>query len=133
MSEETLFDCEFAAIWYHPETKIIHHRIDRYFHGETYHNFFLAGTQAMEKYHAHKWLSEDQSNVFIEKEDMEWAINDWFPKTVNAGWKYWAIVKPKNLIGQLDIEKLVKQYSAAGITVRYFSDPDEAMQWLIEQ
>jgi hypothetical protein len=31
------------------------------------------------------------------------------------------------------MEKLVQIYSAAGITAKFFTDPDEAMKWLEAQ
>ncbi len=66
----------------------------------------------------------------MSKEDMDWGQGVWFPQTVQAGWKYWAIVQPKKVLAQLGMEQLVKVYSSAGITAKFFSDPDEAMKWL---
>lgn len=57
----------------------------------------------------------------------------WFPKTAAAGRKYWAIVPPERVLARLTMEKLTKEYGAAGVTAKFFSDPDEAMRWLESQ
>lgn len=62
--------------------------------------------------------------------DLEWADKVWFPQTVKAGWKYWALVLPEEVIGQMNIKRHIKLYKDRGITVEVFRDPDEAIRWL---
>jgi hypothetical protein len=90
----------------------------------------LAGTEAMRKNGAAKWLSDDRGNSVLSKEDADWGQVNWFPQTVQAGWKYWAIVQPAKVIAQMNMKALAEEYAKAGITARFFSDPDEAMRWL---
>ena len=80
-----------------------------------------------------KWLSDDRNNAALSKEDMEWTQTDWHPRTIATGWKYWAIVLPKNIIGQMNMDYIIKRAAAEGLTVRPFTDPDEAMEWLENQ
>ena len=87
----------------------------------------------MTENNASKWLSDDRALPVLRREDMDWAHNEWFPRMVEAGWKFWAIVQPEKVIGQMNIERVVREYLAAGITAKYFSDPDDAMKWLENQ
>jgi len=64
------------------------------------------------------------------EEDTAWAENDWFPRVLAAGWEYWAIVLPDNIVGQMNMKTFIDDYAAAGITVRVFTDPAEALEWL---
>ena len=48
-------------------------------------------------------------------------------------WKFWAIVQPEKVLAQMGMEQLVKDYSAAGITAKFFTDPNEAMKGLEAQ
>ena len=64
---------------------------------------------------------------------MEWGMSNWFPQTIQAGWKYWAIVQPEKVIAQLNMKKLVEDYAKAGIVAKFFSNPEEAMKWLESQ
>ncbi len=47
-----------------------------------------------------------------------------------AGWKYWAIVQPEQVSGQMNMARFARVYGEQGITAEFFSDPDEAMKWL---
>ncbi len=130
MAKITIYDTEFATMWYLPETKIVYHKIHKFLFGEEFHKFLLTGTDAILKNHATKWLSDDRLNSVLRKEDMDWGAANWFPQTIKGGWKYWAIVQPEKVIAQMNMEQLAKNYGSMGLTVKFFSDPDAAMKWL---
>jgi len=130
MSTTTLYESSYVTVWYHPEKKIVHHKIHKYVFGEEFQKFLLIGTEAMKKNQAHKWLSDDRNNTVVRPEDMEWGMSNWFPQTIQAGWKYWAIVQPEKVIAQLNMKTLVEDYAKAGIVAKFFSNPEEAMTWL---
>jgi hypothetical protein len=133
MSQILIEQTDFATLWFHPEKKIVHHETHKFTHGEAFRAFLLKGTETMKKNGATKWLSDDRKNPVLKTEDMEWGQTNWFPQTLQAGWKYWAIVQPESAITKMNMDKLIKDYGQAGIIAKYFSDPDEAMKWLEEQ
>lgn len=133
MSTTTLYESSFVTVWYHPETKIVHHQIHKFVFGEEFKKFLWIGTEAIRKNHAQKWLSDDRSNTVVRQEDIDWGMTNWFPETLQAGWKYWAIVQPEKVIAQINMKKLVEDYAKAGMVAKFFSDPDEAMRWLESQ
>jgi hypothetical protein len=130
MSAEIIYDSPYATLWYHPESKILHHKIHKSIYGQDYRDFFLLGTQTLKERGAQKWLSDDQGNSLAGKDELLWGKEVWFPKTIEAGWKFWAIVQHKNTLGQVVLEKLVKEFGSQGIEARYFTEIDEAFQWL---
>ncbi len=130
MSKITIFDNEDAALWFHPETKVVHHQIKRYVYGEGLRKVLNEGYEQLKKNSAKKWLSDDRANNALGSEDSAWAQNDWFPRVLSAGWKYWAIVLPEKIIGQMNMKTFINQYALAGITVQVFSDPNQALNWL---
>jgi hypothetical protein len=133
MPKVTILDNAFATLWYHPEKKIVHHVIHKFIYGEEFKKLLLTGTETLKKNGAKKWLSNDKSNTVLRTEDTNWGQENWFPQTIQAGWKYWAIVQPAAAIAQMNMEKLVKLYSSMGITAKFFSDENEAMKWLESQ
>ncbi len=133
MAEQTVLDNEFVTLWYNPEKKVVHHHCKKFVYGQSFRDFLLKGTETMQKNHARKWLSDDRNNSLVRKEDMDWGQTNWFPQTLKAGWKYWAIVQPAKAIGQMNMETLVAQYAQAGVVAKFFTDPDEAMKWLDSQ
>jgi hypothetical protein len=131
MSETIIVDNEYVTLWYHPEHKVIHHQFHKFTYGEPLREAFTEGAKLMEKYGAKKWLSDDRKNSALTKEDMEWADTVWRPRVIKAGYKYWALVLPEKIVGQMNLKQIIKQkYANLGITVELFNGPDEAMQWL---
>lgn len=133
MAMKVVIENDCATLWYDPDKKIVAHKIRKFFFGEPFYQLLLTGTELMRKNKAHKWLSDDSQMPVLSQEDTDWGRVNWFPQTVKAGWKYWAIVKPVQVIGEMSINRLVAEYSKAGITARIFTDYDEALKWLESQ
>ena len=133
MSDMTIIDNEFVTLWYHPDTKIVHHQFHQFLHGDPFRETLNKGTELLKKYGAHKWLSDGRKNSALSKEDTDWGKTNWFPRAVEAGWKYWAIVQPEQVLGKMNMKRLAKTYSEQGVTAEFFSDPDDAMAWLEKQ
>ena len=133
MAGITILDNEYVTLWYLPDKKIIHHQFHKFMHGQAFRDALNAGTNAMKKYGAQKWLSDDRQNSALPKVDIEWATTEWFARSVLAGWKYWALVLPKDIIGQMNMNRGAKYNTDRGIIVAKFDNLDEAMTWLEKQ
>jgi hypothetical protein len=125
-----LVDDQIASLRYHTSEKIVHHELRAFVHGARFRNILEKGLEAFRQHGAHKWLSDDRGNGPLTPEDAEWARRDWAPRVIAAGWKYWAVVMPEKIVGQMNMKRWIKEYADEGVTVRAFSDPDEAFQWL---
>lgn len=79
---------------------------------------------------AQKWLSDDRMNSTLTAEDGAWASTDWSARVMAAGWKYWAIVMPDKVVGKLNMQRFIEDYSKKGVTIDIFGDPEEALKWL---
>ncbi|MBI9049735.1 MAG: hypothetical protein JEZ00_09970 [Anaerolineaceae bacterium] len=130
MTAIVIEDNDYATLWYYPDKKIIHHKFKKFIHGKVFHDFLLIGTTLMRENGATKWLSDDRLNPVLRQDDMTWGDTNWFPQTVDAGWKYWAVVQPKSMIASLNMQKLVSEYEKAGLTAQFFMTPEEALAWL---
>ena len=118
------------SLRFHPQDKIVHHELRAYVHGAAFRNILDKGLDAFKKFGANKWLSDDRGNNALTEEDAQWAQNDWAPRVIAAGWKFWAVVMPEKVMGQINMKRWIKEYSDRGVTVRAFIDPDEAYVWL---
>jgi hypothetical protein len=133
MAVVTIIDNPYATLWYHPEKRIVHHRIHQFISGKTFRDLLLTGTEVLTKHQATKWLSDDRMNAVLRPEDVEWSHEHWFPQTALAGWKFWAIVQPEKTVGQVTMKNLAATYGKYGITSKGFTDPNEALWWLETQ
>ena len=132
-SKMTIMENEFVTVWYHADKKIVHHQFHKFIHGKVLRDALDAGYEVLKKYKAQKWLSDDRLNSAIPKEDTEWAFTDWSNRVIQAGWKFWAIVQPESVIGQMNVKRFAKEYLSRGVVVEMFTDPDNAMKWLEKQ
>ncbi len=137
MSEETsvqvILDNDAVFLRYYPRSKIVHHEIRRFVYGEPFRDLLERGLEVFIKNGACKWLSDDRANSAIRPADAEWAMVHWRPRVMAAGWKYWAVVLPEKVFGQMNMKRWIKTYEDQGISVGVFTDPEAAMQWLAAQ
>jgi hypothetical protein len=130
MPPTVVLENEQITIWYHPETKIVHHQMHQYTHGQAFRDALTAGAEAMKKHRATKWLSDDRKNPVLTADDQKWATDYWQPQVIKAGWKYWAIVQPERLLAKARMDLLAEKFTKLGVEVKMFGDPQEAMKWL---
>ena len=133
MAKVTVIDDELVSLWVHPDKQIIHHPIKQFISGQAFRELLLTGTDTLTKNKATKWLSDDRSNAVLRPEDVEWSHQHWFPQTALAGWKFWAIVRPDKMVGQVTMKNLAATYGQYGITSKPFTDPNDALWWLESQ
>ena len=133
MATVTILDNPYATLWFHPEKGIVHHQIHQFISGQAFRELLMTGSDVLQKHKATKWLSDDRSNSVLRPEDVEWSHQHWFPQTALAGWKFWAIVRPEKMVGQVTMKNLAATYGNYGITSKSFTDPKDAMWWLESQ
>jgi len=126
----TVLDNEDVTLWFHSESKIVHHKMHRFLAPGVFQDLLTKGAECLEKHQAKKWLSDDRDNTVVRPEDIEWGHKVWFPRAVRAGFKYWAIVMPSKAIGQMQMKKLMEDYGQKGVTVQVFDTVEEGMRWL---
>lgn len=130
---QTIIHNEAVLLCYHPRQKIVHHEFHRFVHGAQFREVLEKGLDVFRTRGACKWLSDDRGNGPIKPADGEWALNDWSPRVVAAGWKYWAVILPEKVLGQMNMRRWIETYAKLGVTARVFADADEAMRWLENQ
>ncbi len=131
MSTTTVLSNEYFDLLFHENTKIIHHIYKPKMSGAQLKDVLNGGTKLMIEHQATKWLSDNrQLAVAFSEEDAQWVNNDWLPRTIQAGWKYWAMVVPESLISQADHIKYVESFYDLGIWVTVYEDVESALRWL---
>jgi hypothetical protein len=135
MSEEVkqdviLVDNEYITVKYDPEHKFIHHTVHKPVEGWDLRNALLAGSEALKKYGASKWLSDDRLNGPISDEDREWGVENWNIPTIEAGWKYWALVVPTEVVAAGSLVPVMSHWYELGLRMMVFSSMDKAVEWL---
>lgn len=130
MFEITVLDNEFATLLCYPSKRLIHHEFHKFCSGDDFRNVMNKGAEAFETHKCTKWLSDDRKVGLIPPEDVEWGRCDWTPRVIKAGWKYFAMVLPEKVIGQMYHTSIVEEFSKMGIEAQIFRTPEEGMDWL---
>lgn len=135
MSRTTIFDNEFVTVEYVPDKSLIHHTIHKPI-GDRVPMFMEAmnaGTEALRKYGASKWLSDDRKNGPLDPRLSEWGAQDWNPRTVSYGWKYWANVVPQEIESAGTLIPIIEDLHKLGLRMQVFTTVEEALAWLDKQ
>jgi hypothetical protein len=66
----------------------------------------------------------------LPEEDQRWAEGEWFPRTRQIGWKYWAVVKPEMTVTELYLRRVAASRTATGVRMEVFPTVAQAAEWL---
>ncbi|MBN1562945.1 MAG: hypothetical protein JXA10_03855 [Anaerolineae bacterium] len=130
MSEILLFDNEFVSVRYLEDKKMIYHTIHKPLPTSILKEALNIGTEALKQYGIHKWLSDDSCMGPISPEFMEYSHDVWQPRTIAAGWKYWAIVVPQELAAAGSLTPAIEKLYELGLRMMVFTDLNDAFRWL---
>jgi hypothetical protein len=130
MSQTTVVDNEYITIVYIPEKKMVYHTIHKPVGGQIFRDALNAGTEALKKNKAYKWLSDDRKNGPLSAEDADWGFNDWNRRTIAAGWKYWAVVVPEQAASAGTLTKTIMDLATLNLRMMVFTNLEAAMKWL---
>jgi hypothetical protein len=130
LSVEVLLDNDAARLSYDMRHKIVEHEFRSFVHGKALRDVLEKGLELFKSRGACKWLSDDRGNGPITSADGEWALNDWAPRVIEAGWKYWGVVLPDKVLGQMNMRRWIETYSKLGVVAQAFEDTEEARAWL---
>lgn len=133
MSHIEIVDNEYITITYLPDEGIIYHTIHQPVGGQPLRDAINAGTDALEKYGAIKWLSDDRKNGPLAPDDLEWGFTHWNKRAIAAGWKYWAMVVPEEMAAAGTLSETMSDLVGLGLRAMVFTDPDKALDWLKKQ
>src|SRR5690606_29287584 len=128
-------DNEFVTVEYVPDKGMIHHTIhmpigDRV---QMFMEALDAGTEALREHGATKWLSDDRKNGPLAPELVEWGVQDWNPRTISYGWKYWANIVPQEIASAGTLIPTIENLHKLGLRMQVFTSLEAALDWLDKQ
>jgi hypothetical protein len=84
----------------------------------------------MIRYGAAKRLSDNRKDRLGAPADQQWARSVWMPRTIGAGWKYWALVQPEELSQQAVMKSVTSFLYISGLILQVFNEIEPANAWL---
>lgn len=130
MSKTSIFDSDSMAILYYPDKKILVQETLKFTTTEERRKALEAGLKMIEQDRVTKWLTNNKSGSAIPQEDIDWGINEWFPRAIKAGLQYWAVILPEKAVGKLSGKKMLDGAAQHGVSIKTFQTEEAALQWL---
>lgn len=132
MANVTLYNSPYITVEYWPENELIYHTIHQPMSDQLamFKEALNAGTDALEKYGVSKWLSDDRKNDALTEEGNKWSLGEWQPRTMKAGWKYWAIIVPEELAAAGTLLPVIDSLFELGLRMMVFTNLEDAVAWL---
>ena len=72
-----ILDNEYATLWYHSDSRIVHHEIKQFISGQPLRSLLDEGFKALVRHRATKWLSDDRNCSTMLVDDEIWAKDVW--------------------------------------------------------
>lgn len=133
MNSDIVLDTEWLNVRYYPDSGIIHHTWKKSCSGEVFRDMMLEASDYLAAHKGSKWLSDDRLFTVMTEADSLWGRRVWFPRTIHAGWKHWAMLLPERYVGQVSMQAILTEYKAAGINAKIFDSVAAALEWLGSQ
>ncbi|HEX2908357.1 MAG TPA: hypothetical protein VHO69_15905 [Phototrophicaceae bacterium] len=130
MSELTIVENEFITVKYLDDKKIIYHTVHKPIPDQELKDALNAGTDALIKFGACKWLSDDRKNGPVSAEIAAWGRKDWNLRTIKGGWKYWANVVPEAVAAAGTLTPIIDSLFELGLRMVLFTSLEAAFEWL---
>lgn len=130
MSPITLVENEFVTLQYLSGQKMLYHSVHTPVDEDVFKSALNAGVDILGKNKIEKWLSDDRKNGPFSQAFSEWAIQDWIPRAIAAGWRYWANVVPEDLKAAGTLMPFIEVLQEQGLRMRVFANTETAMEWL---
>ncbi len=136
MSEVTVFTSPYITVRCDEDAQYIYHTVHRPItpdQDEVLKEALNKGTEALTEHGLSKWLSDDRKNGPLSQESLAWSAQDWTPRTIQAGWKYWANVVPEDIKAAGSLVPLIEDLAKYGLIMRVFTELESAKAWLEAQ
>lgn len=130
-NKTTVISNRYFDLFFYEREKIIHHVYKPPMSSAQLKDQLTTGTQLLRESGATKWISDNRQVVnTFDAETTDWVNNVWLPETVEAGWKYWALIVPEAVAASTDHIKFVESFYNSGVWVTVWTNFEEAYEWI---
>jgi hypothetical protein len=114
---------ERSASWVHVEWKA-------WATSSEFRTAYDAILEAVGENRASKLLIDLRKTRVLADEDQRWLLDDWGPRSVQAGVRSMAVVVPERPLAKLILENMDKRIPSSVLEIRSFGTLEEAARWL---
>lgn len=75
-------------------------------------------------------IADASKMQIITPDDHEWILNNWYPRALEAGFRFQALIVSKGSFAEYSIRSLVEEYDHNRIQTISFHNYEEACDWI---
>jgi hypothetical protein len=125
-----LYNKTYCKIYLHREIQVVH--LD--WKGQASRDQFVDACnfslQILIETGAKKMVADNSKVTFVSPENQRWLTENWFPRALEEGFQYSAVISASNDEVRSALQLIVNQLNTKHIIVRYFADVAYAKTWL---
>lgn len=121
---------KYAKLVYHTDEKIVHHVFHKDLNTEHLQLVLNTGVELLREHRACKWIADTRAIGPFSDEDGRWINDEWLPRALKVGWKYWALVVPEAVKARMMLFEHMSFFDGKGIRINVFTDFDAGWTWL---
>jgi hypothetical protein len=100
--------------------------------GEGFHIILNEIINLLEKKKVGLIVADARKMKLISTNDQKWIVDDWYPRSLKAGFYCQALIVTENTFNEMTIKQIVDSYDANQIRTKYFKSYDDAEAWVME-
>lgn len=77
-----------------------------------------------------KMIANNLKSEVVNPRNQEWLTSIWFPKAYEQGYRTSAILVSKSVFNQITVKEIVNKMDKGKFTVQFFTNLQDATQWL---
>jgi hypothetical protein len=126
-----MFKNDDCRIYYYNDLSIVHvDWNDKMAKPEGFRQACEFALRMMAEKNIYKMIADNSKVPVVMRENQAWLTEDWFPRAINVGFRYSAVVVPDNKLVEYTIKKIEHNIDNNLFTVQYFASVEEAKAWL---
>ncbi|MBT2283359.1 hypothetical protein J7E78_07395 [Paenibacillus polymyxa] len=123
------YDSPQATVSWNEDNKVVVLQWKSFARGEQYRTPLNKLLELAEQKRSNKALYDSRHLAVISPDDQEWVTQEWYPRSLEAGLKYSALLVPHKAIAKSSANRMLSGMDISNPS-QEFHDLDEAFQWL---
>ena len=125
-----LFDKPFCRVYFHSDLHVVHLDWNGYATPEQFMEACDFSLNVLVERKATKMIADNSKVSVVSAENQRWLIEDWFPRAVEEGFQYSAVIQSNRDTVKSALQLIVSQISNKHVIVQYFDGLSPAKAWL---
>ncbi len=124
------YDKAYCRIYFHNDVRAVHLDWNGQATPAQFREACNFSLQLLIEKQAIKMVADNSKVITVSVENQNWLIEDWFPRAVEEGFQYSAVIQSDKVSVQSALQLIVSKISNKLVVVQYFNHLNTAKDWL---